>query len=51
MVSDKEKAEWVMNSMDIRANDLFDRDFGSLIHKHKITVIIDMIEHRDFKGL
>lgn len=51
MASDLEKASWLRQTMDITANEMFDRDFDELIKKHQISVLVEMIENRDFKGL
>ena len=50
-VTDQEKASWLRMTLDIRSNELFDRDFNELIEKHQTTVLVKMIEMRDFKGL
>ena len=51
MATDQEKAGWLRMTMDITANELFDRDFNELIKRHQQTVLVEMIENRDFKGL
>ena len=51
MATDYEKANWIKMSMDIISQELFERDFNELIEKHQLTVIVQMIENRDFKGL
>lgn len=51
MATDREKASWLKMTLDIRANELFDRDFNELIEMHQITVLKEMIIERDFKGL
>ena len=51
MATDLEKANWIKMSMDIISQELFERDFNELIERHQLTVIVQMIENRDFKGL
>ncbi len=50
-ITDREKATWLLTTMNITSNELFDRDFDELIKKHQTTVLVDMIENRYFKGL
>ena len=49
--TDKDKASWLMMTMDITSQELFERDYKELIPRHQNTVLVTMIENRDFKGL
>ena len=51
MITDKEKAGWLMMTMDITAQDLFERNYDELKPTLQAEVLVAMIENRDFKGL
>ena len=51
MITDKEKAGWLMMTMDITAQHLFERNYDELKPTLQAEVLVEMIENRDFKGL
>ena len=51
MVTDNSKATWLLTTMNITSQDMFDRDFNELREELQTEVLVEMIANRDFKGL
>ena len=51
MVTDNSKATWLLTTMNITSQDMFDRDFNELRKELQTEVLVEMIANRDFKGL